>query len=580
MTTNKELMVTSFDHDDLKTDLINFLKSTEQFGDFDYEGSYINTLVDLLVRNTEFSAYMANFMANESFLDSAQIRSSVVSHAQKLSYTPRSRTASRLVSDVTVTPSTPDFGTPNITMDAGTSFLVSDGSSTYSFVNLEDYVMGLDDLTGNYTAEGVYFYQGQRITSKFIHNQNESVVIPNPNIDTSTIIVSVSNPSALNDWEVYKKATAIQDTGKDQLIYFLGENTNGLATIDFGQNILGTEPAQGSVVHVTYINVEPEHANGAASLVPASTIGGYSNITTNVVAGAYGGAERESIDEVRFTAPKVYQSQNRALTTTDYIPLIKSQFPYIKSVIVWGGESNNPPKYGKVLMSFITNIDRNLTKSTKDEITSYLKDYNVGSITPEIIDPIKFGLNLDVYITYDGRRTSGTFSQVASDTQSIINKFSIDNINEFGKYYNDAQLVSNIMKQKGMDSVDIKKTVNHTMDVLRFPNPIYNIDFGNAIEEGSVSLSNFMVDINGINHQMYDLDGDLIVEYKINGVTFKETVGTIDYETGYLSFIINMIQSDKTFSVYVKPMKDNFYIENNKYLVIDKVNIGRLNGRT
>lgn len=572
------LDVTSFDHEELKSSLIAFLQSTQEFGDFDYEGSYINTLVDLLVRNSHYSAYLANFLASESFIDSAQLRSSVVSHATKLSYVPRSRTAARLVTDITVLPDDTTNIPNTIIMDAGSTFLASDGNATYSFVVNEDRTLTFDSNVSGYVVEDVDLYQGQRITNQFVHTAQTTIALPNPNIDTSTMLVEVASAQNLNERDVYRKAETILELGSEEKVFFLSENTNGLPTIEFGKDILGVEPADNSVVYVTFINVEQEHANGATNLVPASTIGGYSNIQTTVVTPAFGGAERETIEDIRFLAPRRYQSQERALATFDYITLVKSEYPFVRSMISWGGEDNDPPAFGKVFMSIISDEGTFLTDTAKDEIVDYLKDYRVGSITPEIVDPDGIGLNIDLQFAYDPRQTGKTFNEIGSAIHQKINDFNENNINQFNKYYNESELIYVIMQTPGVTSINIDTKVYKKLDVLRFDSPIYTYEFKNPIVPGSVSMEGFKIDVNGLSHKLYDdEDGGIWVSYTKLGDTFTTKVGDVDYDTGLIEFIIDMIQDANEVYLYAQPAEENFYVDQNRYVFIDEFSFEPLN---
>lgn len=567
---NNELSVTLLNHEDIKSSLIEFLKSTNEFSDFDYDGSAINTLIDLLTRNSTYAAYLANMVANESFIDSAQIRDNVVSHAQKLSYTPRSVTASRLVCDITVTPSNVSSAPPSIVMDTGSTFLTNIDGQTYSFTNQQPYTLELSN--GQFKVTDVELIQGQLLTNKFVY-QGTPLTVPNQECDTSTLLVTVNQSG---ETSTFNKAGSLTQLGANQNVFFLGEK-NLKPEITFGKDVLGEEPLNSSIISVSYIAVDQEFANGVGSLIAATSISNYSDVNVTVTTKSYGGQDRETVDDIRFIAPKMYQAQGRALTDTDYIPIIKSEYPYIKSVITWGGEDNDPPTYGKVFMSFISDEGTFLTDSIKEQIVSYLKDYNVGSITPEIVDPVGYGLDLFISFNYDYRKTSKTFNQLSNDIHSVVNTYNENNINEFSKFYNDSLLVDKIMGIEGIVSVNIDVSVYRKLDVLTFNNPVYAIDFKNQIKPGSVSVTDFKVDVNGLNHKLYDDgEGTLFVEYTKDGATISQEVGEVDYDSGKLDFVINMLQTND-FKVYAKPVQDNFYINQNAYAFIDDVEFGVMN---
>lgn len=561
-----QLETTNFDHEEIKASLIEFLKSTNEFDDFNYEGSAINTIVDLLTRNTTYAAYMANMLANESFIDSAQLRGNVVSHAQKLSYTPRSYIAARTKGTVEITPVDYSDIPETIEMPQGTVFLSSSNGQTYSFVTNDTYILEFNGTS--YEGSDIEIFQGQRLTNSFIYN-GQPIEIPNSLIDTSTLSVTVTEDG---ETTIYSKATSLKELSSDATVYFLSENNSGQFQIDFGRDIIGNDPLINSVINITYILTEEEHANGLNTFISASTVSGYSNITFTADDPAWGGSDRETIEDIRFIAPKFYQAQDRALNSTDYIPIIKAEFPFIRSVIVWGGEENDPPRYGQVFMSFISDEGRFLTESIKDAIVDHLQDYNVGSVTPEIVDPIGIGINLNIEFSYDSKLTNKTFNQLSSQIHQLVNDYNESEINEFGKFFNDAYLINQIMKLRGLVSANIMTTVYREFGVLRFVDPIYEINFDNPIKPGSISMSGFEVDPNGLNHCLIDdEEGTLFVEYELRGATQRLNVGTVDYETGEIEFVVNMLQDANTVTLYANPAEENFYIKQNKYLFIDEV---------
>jgi len=259
-----ELNVVTMDHDGLKQSLIQFLQSTE-FGDFNYEGSAINTIVDLLTRNSAYTGFLANMIANESFIKSAQIRANVVDHAQKLSYVPRTSTASKLVCSISVTPSTLPVSELSIVLETGTSFLASVNGTTYTFTNRIPYTLQFNSVTGKYFAGSVELYQGQLVTNRFIHNTNQTHTIPNESCDSSTIYMTVQDQST----NEFSEATSLDDLSPSSRIWMRGEDHLGKTTFQFGRNIFGVEPSNNSIITVRYIATEAEHANGVSSLIPA-----------------------------------------------------------------------------------------------------------------------------------------------------------------------------------------------------------------------------------------------------------------------------------------------------------------------
>lgn len=559
-----QLNVTSLDTEDLKQSLISFVQEKPEFSDIDYEGSAINTIVDLLVYNTSFTSYQANMVANESFLDTAQIRRNVVSHSQKLSYVPKSTTASRIICDIEVIPVQKTNISSSIVMDAGTQFIASSENTSFTFVNKDSFVLSYSNVSQSYKAFDVDLYQGQRITERYTYS-GQSINISNTNADTSTMLINVNSTP-------YTKATSIDQFSNTSLLYFLGENQYTQSVVEFGKNILGLEPSDGDIVTITYIATEKDSANGLTNLVPASTISGYSNIITTVTTAAYGGSDRESIESIRFQAPKIYQAQDRALTETDYIPILKSRFPFIRSAIAWGGEKNIPPAYGTVFISILSDRAK-ISSSIKQQMVSYLSSKNVGSITPTIVDAVIFNANLHIMFSYDSRSTNLNFSSLVVVIKEIVKNYN-NEIFDFGLFLNPSELISRIKMISGITSVDIEKVVYKDIDVLNFENPVYSVNFMNKIYAGSLAIDGFSVANNSTNEKVRDdMQGNIVLSYvDSSSITQTSNIGTIDYESGKVEFGLNIIEGDNL-RVFVQPLLDNFYVNQNQVVKIDQSNI-------
>jgi hypothetical protein len=560
-----QLNVTSLDTEDLKQSLISFVQEKPEFSDIDYEGSAINTIVDLLVYNTSFTSYQANMVANESFLDTAQIRRNVVSHAQKLSYVPKSTTASRLICDIEVIPVQKTNIPSSIVMDAGTQFIASSDNVSFTFINNEAYVLSYSNVSQSYKAFNVDLYQGQRITERYTY-ASESINLSNTNADTATMLINVNSTP-------YTKATSIDEFSNTALVYFLGENQYTQPVIEFGKNILGLEPSDGDIVTITYIATEKDSANGLSNLVPASTISGYSNIVTTVTTAAYGGSEREDIDSIRFQAPKIYQAQDRALTDTDYIPILKTRFPFIRSAIAWGGETNIPPAYGTVFISILSDSGQ-ITTSVKQQMISFLSTKNVGSVTPTIVEPDIFHANLNITFSYDNRRTNLRFSSLVAAIKNVVTEYN-EEISDFGLFLNPSELISRIKMISGITSVDINKLVYKDVNVLNFENPLYSVNFKNEIHVGSLAIDGFSVANNSTETKVYDDKlGNVFLSYvDSSSITRVSNIGTIDYKTGEVEFALNIIDGTESLRVFVRPLQDNFYVNQNQIISIDQTDI-------
>jgi hypothetical protein len=581
MATRKELTPTSFDHEELKQSLIDFLASTQEFGDFNYEGSAINTLVDLLTRNSVYAAYMANMVANESFIDSAQLRANVISHAQKLSYLPRSAVATRLICDIEVTPATVTGNEKSIVMQPGTAFIANFDGVAYSFTTHESYTLAFSTTRGTFMARDVMLYQGQRIKNSFAYDGINSIVIPNQLCDRSTLRVVSDETSEASSYKVYKQATSISDLSAGNALYFLKENTRGRTVIEFGKNLLGREPAEGTTFEISYIMTEEDHANGISKLIAASTIDGYSDISIDVTTNGYGGSDKEDTESIRFAAPKLYQIQDRALSASDYVPLLKQRFSFIKSAISWGGEENLPPRYGAVFISVVSDEGGLITNSVKQQMENYLNDKNVGSITPVITDPVTFGIDLDVSFVYDERYTKYTYNDVVSAIKTTVENYNSMSLDGFESFYNESELSKRILDIDGITSLEIDKYVFNDVTPVLGTEAIYQVNFDNPVVRGTVEMIGFKI-ADAEDHKLYDdKEGGLWVDYYIEGRKTVVSAGKIDYEKGVIDFSMTMLQqSPDDIRLYCKVETDNFYVRHNKTVYINNVKTAMLSTKT
>lgn len=565
------LNLTSYDPADIKSSLIAYMKTKPNFADFDYEGGAINTIIDLLVRNTNFIAQMANMTATESFLDSALLRSNVVSHAQKLSYIPKSRTASSVVVDITVTPASPATDS-SIVCEKGSVFINTIGNIHYTFTNTNSAVL-VRGADGKFVARGVELKQGYLQNQRFLYSLNtKKIEVLNTDIDTSTLRVFVMSFGASRT--EYSKVDDVTELTSNSPVFFLTENTNGFYNIEFGKNVIGMEPEADSTVEIEYISVAKEHANGISSLIAASSIEGYSNITVDVTTNGYGGAEKNGIDYIKFIAPKIYAAQNRAVREEDYAAIMMKEFPFIKSAIAWGGERNVPKYYGRVFLCAIPKDGFTIAKPVKDIIEKRMRQFSVTTISSEVVDSKYIGLRLDIGVMFNANTTNDTFTQTTNKLNEIIMKYNDDFLMTFEFWYNNSQLSSLIMDQTpAVSSLEINKVAFVKSAVKTNKMSKYTIEFLNTIEKGSVSVSNVSLDINATIQMIKDdSDGKMVSIITKNGVESTTAIGTVNYETGEVVFDA-MLLSDGFIETTVTPSTDNFYTDRNYVVFIDTSNI-------
>ena len=544
---DNRLNLTALDFDTLKQNMIDFIKSDPNFTDYDFTGAALNTLIDILAYNTHLNAYYLNQIANESFLDTASRRNSVISKAKELNYTPRSTQGS--VAEITVLVNDVPIDTAIILIPKNTQFSAEVDGVTYTFVN--DTSVTITPIDEVYSGS-VTINQGAPIIQQYTvdtTNTTQRFLITNPGSDTSSLVVSVQNSATDLETFVFSLATDITGLESTTNAYYLQEVEDDKYEVLFGDDVLSASVADGNIIYLSYRNSVGTASNGARdfSLV-SSGVGDssqFTNITISTTSPASGGAAKESLDSVKFNAPKHFETQNRAVTINDYVRLIKRDFANVRSLSAWGGEDNVPKTFGRVYVAIRPNTGDNLSDAEKTEIISLLTTRNVVSITPEIIDPDFTFIILDTIITYDPRQTVKDSGTLINDVRTTIDTYNTNSLEDFGdrfRYSQLTQLVDNtdISILNNTTSVKIRKTI--------FPSLIqasnYTLDFRNSIFHpndefiGAVSSTLFVVkDSTGTtfeNCQFEDLNGILrIVQFLNNQRTIiSSNSGTVDYGTG------------------------------------------------
>jgi len=419
MASNK-FVVSDLDFDAIKLNLKAFLQDQPEFSDYNFEGSGFAVLLDTLAYNTHYLGFNANMVANEMYLDSADIRKNVVSLAKMLGYTPSSAKSPTAVVDITLNNATG----ATVTMDKGTSFSANIDNTEYNFVTNEDIAMSPQD--GVYKFQNVTLYEGTLVNFKYTVDStdvDQRFIIPNINADTSTLKVTVQTSISDTTQEVYTLATGLKSLNDTSKAYFLSETDTGKFEVYFGDGILGKKLADGNIVILEYIVSNLEVANGTANFTAKGSVGGFSDVTVVTKSAAQGGSVAETKESIRFNAPLQYTSQDRAVTTTDYETLTKSIFPNATSISAWGGEDDETPVYGVVKIAVKGKSGVPLTNATKLDIVTKLKSYNVASVRPEIVDPIITSIILVVNAKYDKKSTAKTADTLKSEIVDAITDY-------------------------------------------------------------------------------------------------------------------------------------------------------------
>ena len=460
------LRVTELDFDTIKSNLKTFLNQQTEFQDYDFEGAGLSVLLDILAYNTHYNAYYLNMVANESFLDTALLRDSAVSHAKTLGYIPYSSAAPVAninfnVDSGTTTPAT-------LTIPSGFSFLSNQiDSKSYNFVVLEDTTVTKSNTTFHF--DGLEIYEGQLVTYNFTYdsasNPKQVFILPDNNIDTDTIEVSVSPAVANTATSVYNKVTDILDITATSEAYFLEENRNGKYQIYFGNDIVGKSLPDGAIISVKYLITNGTAANKANNFIATATLtdsigNSQTNFTVNPVSAASGGSTSESVDNIKFSARSQFSTQNRLVTIKDYESYILNNYPNIDSISVWGGEDNTPPVYGKVFVSLKPKLNYYISETEKQRIIdNIISPKAIVAVQTQIIDPEFLYLIIESFVQYESKKTNSTETALKNAITNSILLYRNTFLNKF-----DARFVLSKM-QDFIDNVDTNAIIGSEVTV-------------------------------------------------------------------------------------------------------------------
>ena len=549
-TNTRRLKVTELDFDDIKTNLKTFLKAQTEFKDYDFEGSGMSILLDTLAYNTHYLAFNANMLANEMFLDSSSLRSSVASHAKTLGYEPRSATASKAVVDVVLTTTS-----ATKTMPAGTAFTTTVDGVSYQFVTIADVT---SSIVGNIvTFKDTDVYEGTYVTTKYTvdtSNASQRFLLADNRADTTTLTVKVQNSSTDTTSTTYTKATDITQLTATSTVYYLQEVENGRYEIYFGDGVVSNAMADGNIVQLNYVVTNKTAPNGASSFSSPSAIDGVTNILVSTIANASGGAEPDSIASIKLQAPLDYSSQGRAVTTDDFKVYTKKLFANTQTVSVWGGEDgsydtstgvSDTPEYGKVFISIKSTTGQNLTTAQKNQLISDLGKYKVSSVTPVIVDADTTFLILGISFAFDSSATTSDKTDLEALVNTTVSNYNTTDLLNFNNPFRHSKLTGLI---DDTDTSILNSTVTVTMSKLVTPilntNSSYTVGFNNTLYNpvsgynaaagGIIASTGFF--LGGTTEYFFDDDGtgNLRIYYEVEAVrTYYDTeAGTVDYLNG------------------------------------------------
>ena len=569
----KQLNVTELDFDNIKQSIKDYYMRVESpFQDYDFEGSGLNLLLDVLAYNTHYNAVLAHLAANESFISSAQLRKNVVARAKTLGYIPHSTSAS----NTTIRLSSVD---PSIiSIPRGTIFSSTDSitGKTYSFINTEE----IGDPTTPFKI-----YQGSLKTRYFKFDSTldkQTFEIPDQNVDIDHIIITSYINENSTQKESYFRFTELSDVDSSSPIYFIAENPNGKYEISFGDNVIGKKPQALSTIEISYLVTDGAEANSLSVFIPSDPFfNGKPKPRVNVASSTSGGGSRESIESIRSNAPLNYLAQNRAVTVDDYKALVRNSIN-TGAVSVWGGEENNPPEFGKVFISVKPSSGRFLSNEEKAYLLPILDKKGVVGIRPRFVDPDYTYLYFDIFAKYNSSITNKTEAGISTVIRDGIGKFNEAYLSDFEGVFRYSQFLSYIVNlDPALISSYVRVKAYKLFTALVVRSVSYSIDFNFALENPddptqSLISSSAMV-IGGVTQYFGDesstIDGVRnIYRYTVsNGlrVVLQRNVGTVNYNTGVVTISDFDIDTDTQVAIFARPRSNDIAPSHNQILEIN-----------
>lgn len=586
------VQVSNLDFQDIKTALKEYLRAQSDFTSYDFEGSSMSVLLDILAYNTYYTAFNTNMVVNEMFLDSATLRDNVISLAKQLGYRPKSKVAP--MAEVTFTASYPGTAPKVAVLQKGTGFTTVFNDTLYSYVTIEDQSVPVENGVAYF--DDVPIYEGTLITSTFVVNTalpSQRFIIQNPGVDTNSVRVKVYESQQSTSYEVYDYAENILNVDYRSTSFFLDEIEDERYELFFGDGVLGKKLENGNKIEVSYLVTNGPETNGAKSFTfngvvtdKFSNIGYVYNIAVDSAStvAANGGADIESLSKIKYNAPKFFSTQDRAVTATDYSSIVRKIYPAISDIIIFGGEEDDPPEYGKVKIVVKPEQASFLSSTTKKQIVEQMKRYMVASVIPEIIDPSILYIEANTSIYYSTAITTQKPEDIKNKVISGINNYlSQSDVEKFNGKFRFSKFVSTI------DNSDRAIASNKTEIMLRkdfFPQinstTFYEVCFQNEFYQDcdgpSLVSSGFKVtEFPSYTVYFEDRDG-VIALYRLDSltsekITLNDSIGTVDYVKGEVKLydvtIIKGSFSDNRIQIRVKPKSNDINAFRELFLDVD-----------
>ena len=539
--------VNSLEYNEIKAQIKNYLKGQSEFSDYDFEGSSLTVLLDILAYNTYYTAMNANLIVNENFLETAVLRENVVKLARMIGYTPKSARSASMPVNIAIQTAFPYPKTVTLSRGIVLNFTGPDNDN-YVFSTNSDQSVSVDSLSGVATFSNLSLYEGVFLTDTFVRDTSERqrFILTNENIDTTTLKVEVTSGTTT---ESYLKATDITKIDNTSKVYFLEESEYGRPEVLFGDNVLGKALLDGDVVSVTYTTSSGANSNGLTSFDFIGTLRDNNNnaitsgVTATLVTNPDGGADQESTESIKFSAPKFYSSFGRAVSTRDYEVLLPQIYPNIQSISAYGGEEADPPENGKVFLAIKPKNADKLSLAEKNNILKKLREYSVAAVEPKIIDPSVLYIDITSFVYFNPnltRRTQAELKNIVIAAFNLLNSGS--EFNKFGGKFKYSKL------QKIIDDSDPSFTSNITKIMMRKVAPVelnarvnYKVCYGNSIfastDKPSVTTTGFKIAGDSVNTYYLEDDGEgLLKLFYVKDTGEKQYIdglwGSVDYTLG------------------------------------------------
>ena len=580
---SSQINVTDLDFDNIADNLKNYLKGQDTFKDYNFEGATLSILIDLLAYASHIGAVNTNIAASELFLDSAQIRKNVVSRAKDLGFTPSSEKASTAKANIVLRNVRSADGTvpstSSMIMSRGTQFRTTYEGVKYEFVSASTYTPTVDGTT--FTYNNVDLVQGTFAQDQFVFDsqiKNAKFVVSNQRVDKQRMTVTINSGGVSSTYALSTDVSNIDTTSK---VYYTQENEEGFIEIYFGDGTLGVSLLDGDIITVDYVIVDELHADGANRFTQVGAINGFTDSTISVTEKASGGAEKESIESIKFKATKFYTSQNRLVTLNDYKAKVQEYYPNADAVAVWGGEDNVPPAYGKVFVALKPNNADYLSETEKTQVKNSLNKLNMLTVRPEIVDADIIKILISTTFKYNPALTTLTAGELSTLVKNTINQFDTDNLNGFDAIFRHSNLTKTIDEAdsailSNTTNIRLRKKLDGTVSTnpkgytLSMGNALFNPHSGhNADAGGIVTTTGFKVGGDSVNTYYFDDDGKgNLRRYYLSGSTriYKDSAaGIVNYSTGLITinaFILtSTVNADTSIDFTVIPSGNDVVAE-------------------